>query len=295
MKIFYGWRMVGAGCAIQFLQAGLLHHAFGAYFAVLMEEFGWSKTALSGAAALQPMEAAILGPLLGWIIDRFGPQGMILRADLPGAPVPGISRLSNLAVRTTLAANQLLTVGFTMSGGNKDVLIRAAGPGLGALGVPGTMADPKLALFNGSTQINANDNWAGNATVSAAMAAVGAFPFAATTSLDAALVTGIDGGRTAQVSGPAAGNVIVEVYDTVATNSPRLTNLSALNFVGTGGDRANTVNLSTMAAIVVAAAGVPVVKHGNRAASSKSGGASARCALAAGSTCASRITTGVPS
>ena len=69
--------MVGAACALQFLQAGLLHHAFGVYFAVLTDEFGWSKTALSGAAALQPMEAAILGPLLGWIIDRFGPQGMI--------------------------------------------------------------------------------------------------------------------------------------------------------------------------------------------------------------------------
>jgi hypothetical protein len=158
-----------------------------------------------------------------------GPATLLVTAPLT-------ARLSNLAVRTTLAANQLLTVGFTMSGGSKDVLIRAAGPGLGALGVPGTMADPKLALFNGSTQINANDNWAGNATVSAAMAAVGAFPFAATTSLDAALVTAIDGGRTAQVSGPAAGNVIVEVYDTVASNSPRLTNLSALNFVGTGGD-----------------------------------------------------------
>ena len=77
MKIFYGWRMVAAGGGIQFLQAGLLHQAFGAYFALLTEEFGWSKTALSGAAALQPMEAAVLGPALGWIIDRFGPQGMI--------------------------------------------------------------------------------------------------------------------------------------------------------------------------------------------------------------------------
>ena len=76
-KIFYGWKMVAAGGGIQFLQAGLLHQAFGAYFAALAEEFGWSKTALSGAAAMQPMEAAVLGPVLGWVIDRFGAQGMI--------------------------------------------------------------------------------------------------------------------------------------------------------------------------------------------------------------------------
>lgn len=47
----------------------------------------------------------------------------------------------------------------------------------------------------------------------------------------------------------------------------------SVDIVGTGGDRANTVNISTMASVVVAASGVRVVKHGNRAASSKAGGA----------------------
>jgi anthranilate phosphoribosyltransferase len=47
----------------------------------------------------------------------------------------------------------------------------------------------------------------------------------------------------------------------------------AVDIVGTGGDHSNSVNISTMASIVVAAAGAPVVKHGSRSASSQTGAA----------------------
>jgi len=69
--------MVGAGCAMQFLQSCLLLQAFGAYVAILRDDMGWTKTQLAGAAALHQVEAAVLGPVLGWVIDRFGTQGVI--------------------------------------------------------------------------------------------------------------------------------------------------------------------------------------------------------------------------
>ncbi len=75
--IFYGWWIVGAGFLIQMLQASLFFHSFGAYFVFLQGEFGWSRTALSGAFALQRMESGILGPLQGWLIDRVGPRAMV--------------------------------------------------------------------------------------------------------------------------------------------------------------------------------------------------------------------------
>ena len=46
-----------------------------------------------------------------------------------------------------------------------------------------------------------------------------------------------------------------------------------LEIVGTGGDRSNSFNISTTSSIIIAAAGIPVAKHGNRAASSRSGAA----------------------
>ncbi|MDR0223164.1 MAG: anthranilate phosphoribosyltransferase [Oscillospiraceae bacterium] len=52
-----------------------------------------------------------------------------------------------------------------------------------------------------------------------------------------------------------------------------LHDMDVLEIVGTGGDRSNSFNISTTSAIVISAAGIPVAKHGNRAASSKCGAA----------------------
>ena len=86
-RLFHGWTMVGAGSLMQFVQGTLLLQSFGAYFAVLRDDRGWSKTELSGAAAMHQLEAALLGPVLGgllagadswrWVFFINAPVGMV--------------------------------------------------------------------------------------------------------------------------------------------------------------------------------------------------------------------------
>ncbi len=76
--IFYGWWIVAAACVIQSLNQGLLGQGFTVYFLPLQAEFGWSRALLASGYSLSHVESGILGPLEGWLADRFGPRRVVL-------------------------------------------------------------------------------------------------------------------------------------------------------------------------------------------------------------------------
>tara|TARA_Y100000780_G_scaffold18456_1_gene15778 strand:- start:98 stop:1396 length:1299 start_codon:yes stop_codon:yes gene_type:complete len=72
--VYYGWWIVTFAAVVQFLCSLLWMQSYGAYTVVLHQEFGWSMTLLSGAFALTRVESGLLGPLQGWLVDRYGPR-----------------------------------------------------------------------------------------------------------------------------------------------------------------------------------------------------------------------------
>lgn len=75
--VFFGWWIVVGGMGLQALVNGLLMQSYGAYVVLLQAEFGWSKTVFSVAYSLQRAESGLLGPLQGWMLDRFGPGAIV--------------------------------------------------------------------------------------------------------------------------------------------------------------------------------------------------------------------------
>ena len=73
-KVFYGWWIVLASAQAQLLSSIMWMQSYGAYVVLMQEEFGWSRTLFAGAFALARFESGILGPLQGWLVDRFGPR-----------------------------------------------------------------------------------------------------------------------------------------------------------------------------------------------------------------------------
>ncbi|HEY5227267.1 MAG TPA: family 16 glycosylhydrolase [Opitutaceae bacterium] len=130
------------------------------------------------------------------------------------------SRLLNISARGFVGtgANSLIA-GFVVGGADpKTVLIRASGPALAAnpFNVPGTLPDPLLQVYSGSTVLNSNSGWAGDPEIISAASSVNAFTWQDPTSNDAAvLMTLQPGAYTAIVSGVSGdtGVSLLEVYD----------------------------------------------------------------------------------
>jgi MFS family permease len=77
-RIFYGWWIVVAGFFAMMVSTGFAFHGVSTLVLPLEREFGWSRSAITGAFSLARVESGVLGPLGGWLTDRIGPRKMMV-------------------------------------------------------------------------------------------------------------------------------------------------------------------------------------------------------------------------
>jgi hypothetical protein len=177
----------------------------------------WAAVQATGMAPGDALEAAILvslspGPYTAIVTGANSNTGIgiveVLEIDNPAAPLINISTRG--PVQT---GDNVMIAGFIISGSTpQTVVIRARGPSMAALGVPGLLANPVLNLYSGQSVIASNDDW-GSAANAAAIAATGMAP---TNSLESAILITLDPGPyTALVTG-AGGNTGVAIVEVLA-------------------------------------------------------------------------------
>ena len=71
------WWLVIAGCATHAVNTGFSYFGMSAFFPSFEREFGWSRTAISGAFSLARVESGLLGPIEGYLTDRVGAHRML--------------------------------------------------------------------------------------------------------------------------------------------------------------------------------------------------------------------------
>jgi len=110
--IFYGWWVVAAGTSLYFLGIGSVFYGFSAFFTPMVAEFGWSRAVTSGAYSLSRLEGGVEGPIIGWLIDKFGARKLIfIGVSLTGLGFMALSRV-NSALSLYLIFGLLVTMGF---------------------------------------------------------------------------------------------------------------------------------------------------------------------------------------
>ena len=76
--MFYGWVIVGLALIVNSLSSGPVWSGVGVWMKALELHFGWSRAQLSGAFSMAQLEGSIIGPLMGYMIDKLGSRRMVL-------------------------------------------------------------------------------------------------------------------------------------------------------------------------------------------------------------------------
>ncbi len=185
--------------------------------------FAWTDPSSLDSALV---ETLAIGPYTANISGASGDTGIALAEvydeTSPGTFTPASAHLVNVSARAAVGAggNELIA-GFVVGGTTaKTFLIRGSGPALDQFGVTGTITDPEIQLYSvgagGNVLLADNDDWGGDAEISAAAASVGAFAWTDPASSDCALlVTLPPGAYTANILGINGSNgvALVEVYE----------------------------------------------------------------------------------
>ena len=179
-NVFYGWWIVAAGFAVQATVGALLFHPFGLYVVEFEEEFGWNRTKLALAFSLARVEDGLLGPVQGWMIDRYGPRAVMrVGVVIFALGFVAFSRMDSLT--TFYLTFLLMAVGAALAGFltvttavvNWFSRKRTLAVGIALIGVAGGgLATPGLALLMDGI------GWRGTALISAAIVLVVGLPAA---------------------------------------------------------------------------------------------------------------------
>ena len=180
--------------------------------------FEWTNASSHDSALLVSLDGSYTAQVAGQSGDTGLALAEVYDVTPAGTYTPMTPRLINVSARNQVGTGGNILIGGFVIGGttSKTVLIRASGPALVPFGGMGTLPDPELQLYSGTTLLESNTGWGGNAQIASVAASVGAFSWGSSATPDSALlVTLPPGAYTAQVSGASGdtGVALVEVYE----------------------------------------------------------------------------------
>ncbi len=114
-RVFYGWWVALAGAMNMLVSSGPTFQAASTLFRAIEDEFGWSRAVVTGVASFGRFGGALLGPLEGWLTDKFGTGRMVLI----GFTIGGLGMIFYSKLQGPVqyyVAYFIISVGFSVGG-----------------------------------------------------------------------------------------------------------------------------------------------------------------------------------